>query len=197
MCTTEATTNDQGVAVGGRNCLLYSDFMTVTMVVVKHSLAPTAVAPSVTPLREGMDTLLGVTITLGGTDPEGSIVTPAIVRPPGDGSCGDTSTGDCGTLYQVNAGGTPGAAFSAEACNHSVPCYVTDPAHRVIFIPPAAGRDGSGPTGPAYCTIQFAVADDGALLSTAVDVPIRINAAPSVPANARRVGQCRLTPSRT
>ena len=69
----------------------------------------------------------------------------------------------------MDAGGTPGAAFAAAACTHATPCYVTDPAHRVIFIPPASGRDGSGPGGPAYCTIQFVVADDGALLSTAVD----------------------------
>jgi hypothetical protein len=155
-----------------RDCEEYSDFTKVTMVVDRHNLPPVAVAPSTTTLREGMDATHGVTLTLGGTDPEGTAVTPAVVRTPGvAASCGDGGV-SCGTLYQVDWAGKPGAAFSPSSCTYNSPCFVTDPHRRVIFVPAVTGRDASGPFNPAYCTVQFVVSD-GSLLSTPADRPNR------------------------
>ena len=182
VCVVELRDNGQS-----RGCAEYSDFAKVTMVVVRQNQPPTATAPPAVTLREGMDATHGVTLTLLGTDPEnGTDVVPAVVRPPGvSASCGDGSE-SCGTLYQVNFAGEPGDAFSAAECTYATPCFVTDPHRRVIFIPAVNGRDGSGPSNPAYCTVQFVVSD-GELLSVPADVTVRVNAAPTVPATIRRV----------
>ena len=179
VCVVEPSTN---------SCGEYSDFAKVTMVVRRQNQPPTATPPTLTVLREALDAVHGVTLTLTGLDVEdGADVAPAVVRPPGAaGSCGDGSS-SCGTLYQVNsATGERGEAFSPSDCTRASPCFVTDLHRRVVYVPDANGRDLSGPSGAAYCTLQFAVSD-GDLFSVPADVTIRVNAAPTVPATIRRV----------
>ena len=87
-----------------------------------------------------------------------------------------------------------GAAFSASDCNYAAPCFVTDPHRRVIFVPGAGGRDASGPSALAYCTVQFVVSD-GAMLSVPADVAIarqrRARRSKRHPPRLRRRGQRR------
>jgi len=95
-----------------RVCDKYSAMATVTLVVEPHDRPPTAALPAAITLRQGMDEFRGITVTLNGSDPEGARVIPYVVRVPGQAaSCGDGGE-SCGTLYQVDAGGARGAAFT-------------------------------------------------------------------------------------
>jgi hypothetical protein len=75
--------------------------------------------------------------------------------PPGCSvSCGDASSA-CGSLYQYDPLGhlKRGDAFPS-SCSSASPCPVTDPEHRVLFVPAADGRDPYGPTNAAYAAIE-------------------------------------------
>ena len=140
-------------------------------------------------MLQGVDSERGVVFSLHGTDPEGGDVSPSITLPPGFSvSCGDASSA-CGVLYQYDALGTfkRGDAFPS-SCSSSSPCPVTDPEHRVLFVPDENGRDPYGPNAAAYAAIEFVVVDDVGLTSQPERVEMRVNAAPTItPATTRRV----------
>ena len=170
-------------------CDVYGDEMTVTLAVTPRALPPTAIAPVVRTMRQDSeDVNRGVVFSLSGTDPDGDddALTPAIVLTPGFAvSCGD-GTSRCGTLYQVNANGTRGAAFPT-TCTSRLPCDVVDSLRRVMFVPLAGGRDPGGVAGRPYCTVKFVVRDETGMVSQPADVYLRVNAKPVVNPAPRRV----------
>ncbi|MCW2242495.1 VCBS domain-containing protein [Azospirillum canadense] len=119
---------------------------TITVDVSAVNDAPLAVAQTVAAVED-----VERTITLSGTDVDGDALTYRVNRPA------------AGTLYQVNADGSRGAAITADGT------VVTDGAHRVIYV---SAPDGNG---AGHGTFTFTVADASIVSAPAT---VTVNVAP-------------------
>ncbi|MFC5313771.1 Ig-like domain-containing protein [Azospirillum rugosum] len=119
---------------------------TITVDVSVVNDAPLAVAQTVAAVED-----VERTITLSGTDVDGDALTYRVNRPA------------AGTLFQVNADGSRGAAITADGT------VVTDGAHRVIYV---SAVDGNG---AGHGTFTFTVSDASVASAPAT---VTVNVAP-------------------
>ncbi|MCZ4501130.1 MAG: hypothetical protein JWQ74_3687, partial [Marmoricola sp.] len=123
--------------------------------------SPVAVGETVTTLED-----TPVTVTLTASDPEGNYLARTISQLPAQGG-----------LYQTADGITRGLLIP------SAPASVTDPAGKVIYVPPANAN------GSALATLQF-LASDGNSSSAPATVTLNVTAvedAPTAVADTRQV----------